>query len=214
MIKYFTNKTKFWKTAERSIKKTDVVLDIGCGIRPQKYFKPKVHILCEPYYEYIQELQKQKGYSNRIILMLKWNEVLKCLPEKSVDTIFLMDVIEHLPKKTGEKLLKKSLKIARKQIVIFTPLGFVKQHHEDGIDAWGFKGAKWQEHRSGWTPSNFSSDWAFFVHKNFHSQILINGKQFKPEHGAFFAINSLRNPSLTIMQRIMEWLKNIQRIIK
>jgi hypothetical protein len=43
----------------KHIKQTDVVIDIGCGIRPQKLIKPKVHIGIEPYAEYIQHLEKK-----------------------------------------------------------------------------------------------------------------------------------------------------------
>jgi len=58
-------------------------------------------------------------------------------------------VIEHLDKTEAEILLKQTEKIARVQIAIFTPLGFMPQHHDNGKDAWGMNDATWQEHRSG-----------------------------------------------------------------
>lgn len=43
------------------VARTEVVLDVGPGIRPQSYFRPHVHICVEPYLPYISRLRKQVG---------------------------------------------------------------------------------------------------------------------------------------------------------
>ena len=190
--KFYSDKSLMLLDVENSIKPTNTVLDIGCGIRPQQYFKPKLHILCEPFRDY-QNVLKEKFPNKHGYLRLQstWEEVLFALPDKSIDTIFLLDVIEHLPKKTGIQLLKRTIEKAINQIVIFTPYGFIEQKHKDGIDLWGMKGGKWQEHRSGWMPSDFDSSWNIYIDKKFHPKTIINGKVFKPVHGAMFAIKNM-----------------------
>lgn len=59
--------------------------------------------------------------------------------EKSFDTVIALDFIEHLSKNKGEKFLNRVEKLARKQVIIFTPNGYLPQ----------------ADHKSGWYPSEF-----------------------------------------------------------
>lgn len=77
-----------------------------------------------------------------------WKDVVKIFPCTSVDTVLLVDVIEHLEKEEALDLLSKTFSIASQQVVVFTPLGFFEQDNTDGIDAWGLHGGEWQTHRS------------------------------------------------------------------
>lgn len=79
---------------------------------------------------------------------------LKKQPDKSVDVISIIDGIEHMDKKTGLTVIQEMKRVARKQILLFTPQG----SGEDGYlrnephNAWGIEGAdKHQKHKSGWT---------------------------------------------------------------
>jgi len=180
-------------TAIKAIQYTEIALDIGSGIMPQNYVTPVIHICVEPFDQYVRYLHKKICTSfdrQYIIIKASWEEVLDLFPEKSVDTIFLIDVIEHIEKKVAIRLLKESEKIVRKQIVIFTPLGFVSQHHSDGKDAWGLDGGKWQEHKSGWEPQDFDNSWNIYVTKKFHFTDNL-GKKLKKPFGAFFAIKNM-----------------------
>jgi hypothetical protein len=138
-----------------------------------------------------------------------WHEAVNFFPEKSVDTVFLVDVIEHLEKEEGRNLLALTEKIARKQVVVFTPLGFMPQHHEDGKDAWGLNGADWQEHKSGWLPEDFSEDWQFFIAKEFH---LIDNllQPLEKPYGAFWAIKTHSNTEEVEILTREKALKNIE----
>lgn len=94
------NREDLFPVVIKHFKQTDVVLDIGCGIYPQKYIKPKLHICCEPHKEYIEYVRKHTLHSDRVYVMINstW-DIIKSFPSNSVDTIIFTDVIEHLKKK-------------------------------------------------------------------------------------------------------------------
>lgn len=170
-----------------------VLLDIGCGIVPQEYVSAHVQICCEPYSEYVERLQKvvsDKRGRNYVVLNMGWGDAINFFPENSVDTVILVDVIEHLDKDEGMRLLEQTVKLARKQVIIFTPYGFMPQHHHDGKDAWGLSGGSWQEHKSGWVPADFKGDgWRFYVAKEFHDVDSL-GQRTEEVYGAFWAIHT------------------------
>jgi hypothetical protein len=179
-------------TVIKKLKKIEVVLDIGCGIRPQQYIKPLVHICCEPFKQYVAQLLnkiKNEYDRNYVIIKATWSEAVRIFPPKSVDTVFLLDVIEHLIKEEAIDLLKKTENIARQQIVIFTPLGFMPQEHSDGKDGWGLDGGKWQEHKSGWQPEDFGDEWDIYASKIFHTVDSMM-KPIEMPFGAFWAIRN------------------------
>jgi ubiquinone/menaquinone biosynthesis C-methylase UbiE len=79
---------------------------------------------------------------------------LKEQPDDSVDVISIIDGIEHMTKEDGLELIPEMKRVARKQVLLFTPQG----HVEDGYlknephNAWGIEGAdEHQKHLSGWT---------------------------------------------------------------
>ncbi|MGD7024840.1 class I SAM-dependent methyltransferase [Rossellomorea vietnamensis] len=172
----------------KHIKQTDSVIDIGCGIKPQQIIKPQVHVCIEPAAEYIEHLEKNIQNRDRIYILINstW-DILKIFPPNSVDTIIFTDVIEHLEKEDRRKLIGHARRVARVQVILFTPLGFLPQRHPDGKDAWGLEGGKWQNHKSGWEPGEFDSSWNIFVCEKFHSG-RHNGELFDEPYGAFWAI--------------------------
>lgn len=132
-------------------------LDIGCGIRPQTYLVPShAHHLCDPHGPYL-EIAKTKRERDGNVTIASWEEVLEIYEPNSVETVFLLDIIEHLEKDQGQKLLQPTVDLATKQVVIFTPYGFLAQELLDGPDPWGMTtGAnQLQVHRSGWLPEDF-----------------------------------------------------------
>lgn len=153
--------------AARAIKHGGIVLDIGCGLRPQTLVKPSKHICLEPHVPYADEIEK-RGFK---VIRKTALEALSDFEE--YDTITMIDVIEHLEKADGLKAIDLAKQRAR-QVVIFTPLGFMPQHG----DAWNMGAEHWQEHRSGWMPDEFPG-WLTYVDKEFHKR-----KGF----GAFIAI--------------------------
>jgi hypothetical protein len=186
------NKGNLISTVTKKLLETEILLDIGCGIIPQNFTQPLVHICCEPFLEYVKVLsEKTKDLKDRkyIIINSSWEEVLKIFPEKSVDCVYLIDVIEHLVKEDALRLLKETEKICKQQIVIFTPLGFLPQNHPDGIDAWGLHGGHMQEHKSGWVPDDFNDNWDIYYSEVFHEYNNL-GNKFETPYGALFAIKN------------------------
>ncbi|MDD2907174.1 MAG: class I SAM-dependent methyltransferase [Candidatus Gracilibacteria bacterium] len=190
-ITYIDSPEIFLNTVSKKIKQTDIVLDIGCGINPQKYIKPVVHICAEPYEQYAQHLLQKIGNKEKffIVLKQKWDEVIKTIPKNGVDTIITLDVIEHLEKEEGLEVLKNTIPLARKQVVIFTPYGFLPQEVPEGMkDAWGLDGSEWQKHKSGWTEKDFDENWDIYICPEFHFYDAITNEKFEKPYGAMFAI--------------------------
>lgn len=172
------------------LEQVDIILDIGCGIRPQQLVRPMTHICCEPCSQYVAHLQAVVAASfdrSYLILNAGWREAVQLFPAGSVDTVFLIDVIEHLDKEEARELLQLTIRLARRQIAVFTPLGFIPQSHCDGKDAWGLDGGAWQEHKSGWSPKDFGDGWEIFLSDPFHLADNMGNPLAEP-FGAFWAI--------------------------
>jgi hypothetical protein len=65
----------------------------------------------------------------------------------SFDVVMALDVIEHLEKEDGRRLLDVLETVARRRVIIFTPNGFLPQG--------ALEGNPFQVHRSGWWPEEF-----------------------------------------------------------
>lgn len=154
-----------------SIQPSAFVLDVGAGIRPQELIKADRHLCVEPHGEYVEWLQAN-GYE---VLQSTALDALR--KAESLDTVVMLDVIEHMAKNDGQEVIRLCLDKAR-QVVIFTPLGFCEQSYSEGQkDAWNMNGTEWQTHRSGWEPSEFTG-WTVHADPHFHGE----------RGGAFFAI--------------------------
>jgi SAM-dependent methyltransferase len=69
---------------------------------------------------------------------------LRC---KSVDAVLASNVLEHLEKEQGWKLLKETERVAREKVLIVVPNGFqIRQ---------AFAGNVYEEHKSAWRPMEF-----------------------------------------------------------
>lgn len=196
-------------TAQARLIDADVLLDIGCGIRPQHLIAPRLHICCEPFSQYAEHLQRavEAGTLRAdLILNLSWSDAIRALPPKSVDAVFLLDVIEHLDKEEGARLLAETERIVRGQIVLFTPLGYMPQPHTGTRDAWGLDGGEVQQHRSGWLPEDFDVTWDIVACRDFHREDSL-GQVLEKPFGAFFAIKTLsRGPKERATDRLLQSL--------
>ncbi len=131
----------------------DVLMDIGCGKRPQDIVPVrKTHYAIDPM------VGETEGGSRPPLVRVSgdWAMALQLARENRVDCVTLMDVIEHLPKEEGHRLLAETERLVP-QIIVFTPLGFLEQ--EDGV---------WNTHRSGWEPGDFGPGWTVYTFPNFH----------------------------------------------
>ncbi len=127
----------------RQTKDCDSILDIGCGANsPIQYCNNKMYRIGVDAYMPSIKASKKKNLHDKYYL----SDILsidKKFKPKSVDCVLAFDLIEHLSKKDGLKLILMMEKIARKKVIIFTPNGFLKQG--------ALYGNPWQVHKSGWS---------------------------------------------------------------
>lgn len=123
------------------------VFDIGPGIRPMGWYTPARHVCVEPCPAYAVRL-RAKGYQ---VVEQRAVDFLAARRLPSDSAVYLLDVIEHMDWEDGLRTIALLLSERPKQIVVFTPNGFLPQSG----DAWGLGGDSWQLHRSGWMPADF-----------------------------------------------------------
>ena len=137
-------------TAWRSMNKgCQSILDVGCGTgepmrfinRRNRYFSVGIDIF-EPY---LRECERQKNHSQYVLCDVR-NLPFK---EKSFDIVLCLEVLEHLGREEGETLLNKMESIAKKQVVLSTPVGNYKQESYDGNPH--------QEHKYTWSPKGMKA---------------------------------------------------------
>ena len=133
---------------EHAIGDAKTVLDVGCGYpSPIKGFSKKFHAVGVDLFEPSIEKSRAEGIHNDY-LKIDVLEIGAKLKDKSFDCVLASDLIEHLSKEDGIKLLEMMERIARERVVVFTPNGFLSQGEYDGNP--------WQIHRSGWTPAEMN----------------------------------------------------------
>jgi len=126
------------------------VLDVGPGMNPSLRWHTERYVAIEPHWEYAD-------YVSSLGHQVLQGPAIEILPfVHSVDQILIIDVIEHMERGEGIEVIKLAMERATKRVVVFTPLGFMKQSFEtDQPDPYGMQGQYWQTHRSGWTPDDF-----------------------------------------------------------
>jgi len=72
-----------------------------------------------------------------------------CFRPGSFDAVVSLEVLEHLSKEQGTKLISSMESIAEKVVLLTTPNGFVEQEE--------LEGNPFQRHLSGWTPEEFEA---------------------------------------------------------
>ena len=127
---------------EKHICSCSSILDVGCGSSsPIRFISKKMYkIGVDSFLPSIEKSKKQKihdKYFNIDVL-----EIGDKFKENSFDCVIALDLIEHLTKTEGLKLIKMMERIAKKQVIIFTPNGFLEQGIHDNND--------YQIHKSGW----------------------------------------------------------------
>ena len=136
------------------------VLDVGAGVRPIDWYAAELHICVEPHAPYAQRLL-ENGYR---VVQATAKDALKLVVPGTFEAIYMLDVIEHMERDEGLEVIQLMLAAQPKQIVIYTPNGFLEQN---GPDPWGMGGESWQQHRSGWHPHDFEGWDISYFHRGF-----------------------------------------------
>jgi len=123
------------------------ILDVGCGKgqlmeivnRSKDFFVVGIDL----YATYIKECKRRGTHSDYLVSDARF------LPfrRKSFDTVLCLQVIEHLSKGDGLRLIQNAEETARKQVIISTPAGLFRQKAYDGNPL--------QIHKSSWVLTEF-----------------------------------------------------------
>lgn len=131
----------------RDLMDCESVLDLGCG---RHSMVPIVggHIRTvgvegfKPHYELALEKKRHSEYIFHDITTIDF-------PDRSFDAVVLLDVLEHLGKEEGARMIEKMQRWAKKKVIVFTPNGYLPQDEYDENPL--------MAHRSGWTSDEFEA---------------------------------------------------------
>ncbi len=120
------------------------VLDVGCGkTMNMRRLGVKHSTGFDGYAPYLDEARQNNLHDAYVLGNVQ--DLEKHFKPGQFDTVLALDVIEHLPKEEGLKMMRSMEKIARRKVIFFTPSGFLPQtsYHDNAL----------QEHLSGWEPA-------------------------------------------------------------
>ncbi len=123
------------------------VLDVGCGASPtmRQVGVPRV-VGIEGYQPSVDQARRLNTHDE--IIHADARELCRHFQPGQFDACVALDVIEHLVKPDGIKLMRDMETIAAKKVIFFTPCGFLPQRHATNDDL--------QEHLSGWEPAEMN----------------------------------------------------------
>jgi len=179
---------------KKELKDCQTVLDLGCGpsspIKNIKNIKYSVGVeLFTPYLNLSKKQKIHNKYFQKNILDLDF-------PKNSFDAVILIEVLEHLSKEDGRKILKLANKWAKKKIILSTPNHYFPMGQLDQNP--------YQKHLSGWSISDLKkldfkvhgvSGLKYFYKSENSDDHMVNAKaykniRFKPQ-SFFYLVNAL-----------------------
>ena len=120
------------------------VLDVGCGrssvlgsFRDEIPVRVGVDIFAPAIEETLREKTHTQAHQLNVL------DIAETFAENSFDAVIANDLLEHLSREDGLRLIAMMQRIARHKVLIFTPNGFVPQGEYDDNPH--------QKHLSGWT---------------------------------------------------------------
>jgi predicted TPR repeat methyltransferase len=116
-------------------------LDVGCGASPalREMGVPQLTGI-EGYEPCVEEARRLKTHDR--IVQGNVTRLEDYFKPKQFDACIAIDLIEHLKKEEGLKLMAAMESLAKKRAIFFTPSGFLPQGHTEKDDL--------QAHHSGW----------------------------------------------------------------
>jgi 2-polyprenyl-3-methyl-5-hydroxy-6-metoxy-1,4-benzoquinol methylase len=131
-----------WRFLDKSAKS---ILDVGCGKgEPMRFINRARNFYTvglDIFKPYLIKAKRNNTHDDYVLCDVRHMPIRS----KSMDVVIGLEIIEHLSKYDGEVLLKNMEDVARKQVIITTPVGFSSQDKLLLSD-----GNPWQVHRSGW----------------------------------------------------------------
>ena len=97
----------------------DTALDVGSG--PGKYRAPVRYVASVDGY---QQAQSDRHVVGNLL------DVLPTFSAGEFDLVYCLDVIEHMTKADGIRLLENMERVAKRAVLVFTPRGFMPQESD------------------------------------------------------------------------------------
>ena len=120
------------------------VLDVGSGVALTLRELGVEHAVgAEGYLPSLEIAKSQKTHDEYVQCDVR--QIGEHFQAGQFDACIALDVIEHLTKEEGLKMMAAMERIARKRVVFFTPSGFLPQGNTEAGDL--------QAHHSGWEPA-------------------------------------------------------------
>lgn len=132
---------------EDEMRNLQSVLDIGCGsnsmakLLSKRIFKVGV----DAHKQCLQDSKTKQIHDEYVECEIQ--NISKYFKENSFECVIAIDVIEHLTKDDGFRLLDTIEQIASRKVIVFTPNGFLPQGDRFSNP--------WQVHLSGWNVDDF-----------------------------------------------------------
>ncbi|MCO5052366.1 MAG: class I SAM-dependent methyltransferase [Verrucomicrobiae bacterium] len=124
----------------RVLKDCKTILDLGCGhSSPAKFLRGKSLVGMDGYEPDLRRAQERGTHDEYILGDVR--TAAAHVAGRRFDACIALDVIEHLPKEDGWKMMESMERLATRCVVLFTPNGFIPQFSENG---------DLQQHLSGW----------------------------------------------------------------
>jgi len=175
------NHKDFLGAINELLSNSHTVLDVGCGIgETLGKFSCPIKIGVDAHRPYLENAKSGEQFLKINFMAERLSELF--LP-KSIDSVTLIDVIEHFKQNVAWDVLSQVEEIASKRVIIFTPRGFFKQLD---IDHYGLGGESFQRHRSGWEVEDFQKyGYNTIIFSKFHDQsnkafLEVYGKDAEP----------------------------------
>jgi len=157
------------------------VLDVGCGVGATiTEFCCPIKIGVDAHRPYLDNAKLGEQFIKLNFMAERLSEIF--LPN-SMDSVTLIDVIEHFEKEVAFDVLRQVEEIAAKRVIVFTPRGFFKQIE---VDHYGLGGESFQRHRSGWEVEDFEKlGYNIIIFSKFHDHrnlafVEVYGKDAQP----------------------------------
>jgi hypothetical protein len=157
------------------------VLDVGCGVGVTlKEFCCPIKIGVDAHRPYLENAKFGEQFIKINFMAERLNEIFLA---NSMDSVTLIDVIEHFEKEVAFHVLRQVEEIAAKRVIVFTPRGFFQQVE---VDHYGLGGESFQRHRSGWEVEDFQKlGYNVVIFSKFHDQsnlafLQVYGKDAEP----------------------------------
>ena len=121
------------------------VLSLGCGIGQGELGLKNEQLTGVDIWDYSLQFPSQ-------FIKYDIRKIKNLFPDNSFDLIMGLDIIEHLTRRQGFKLIRDSETIARKAVVFYTPIKWGDNKQDESCWAYG---NPYNDHKSLWQPEDF-----------------------------------------------------------